>query len=137
MTGFSRNATDKTLRAWRNAGPVDRGVGDGLTFVAREASALEGKASWILRYRLGGRQREKVIGRYPDTLLKDARQLARKDRAMLQQGVDVGAVKRQEKLKTIDLHNAEGLATVFEVKLKLGCARALSHSMMLDPGAWR
>ena len=98
MTGFSRNATDKTLRAWLNAGPVDRGVGDGLTFVAKEASALEGKASWILRYRFGGRQREKVIGRYPDIPLKNARELARKDRALLQQGVDVGAVKRQEKL---------------------------------------
>jgi hypothetical protein len=31
---------------------------------------------------------------------------------------------------------AKGLATVFEVKLELGCARALSHSMKLGPGAW-
>lgn len=113
MTGFSRNATDKNLRAWLNAGPVDRGVGDGLTFVAKEASAREGKASWILRYRHGGRQREKVIGRYPDISLKDARDLARKDRALLQQGVDVGAVKRQEKLKAIDMHNVEGLAQIW------------------------
>ena len=59
MTGFSQSATDKNLRAWLNAGPVDRGVGDGLTFVAKEASAREGKASWILRYRYGGRQRER------------------------------------------------------------------------------
>ena len=86
MTRFSQNATDKNLRAWLNAGPIDRGVGDGLTFVAKEASAREGKASWILRYRYGGRQREKVIGRYPDISLKDARDLARKDRALLQQG---------------------------------------------------
>jgi integrase len=113
MTGFSRNATDKNLRAWLNAGPVDRGVGDGLTFFAKEASAREGKASWILRYRHGGRQREKVIGRYPDISLKDARDLARKDRALLQQGVDVGAVKRQEKLKAIDMHNVEGLAQIW------------------------
>ncbi len=112
MTGFSRNATDKNLKAWLNAGPVDRGVGDGLTFVAKEASALEGKASWILRYRFGGRQREKVIGRYPDIPLKDARELARKDRALLQQGVAVGAVKRQERLKAIDMHNVEGLAQI-------------------------
>ena len=53
MTGFSRNATDKNLKAWLNAGPVDRGVGDGLTFFAKEASARDGKASWILRYRYG------------------------------------------------------------------------------------
>lgn len=113
MTGFSRIATDKNLRAWLNAGPVDRGVGDGLTFFAKATSAREGKASWILRYRYGGRQREKVIGRYPDIPLKDAKDLARKDRALLQQGVDVGAVKRQEKLKAIDMHNVEGLAQIW------------------------
>lgn len=113
MTGFSRNATDKTLRAWLNAGAVDRGVGDGLTFVAKESSAREGKASWILRYRFGRRQREKVIGRYPDISLKDARELARRDRALLQQGVDVGAVKRQEKLKAIDMHNVAGLGKIW------------------------
>ena len=66
MTGFSRIATDKNLRAWLNGGPVDRRVGDGLTFFAKATSAREGKASWILRYRYGGKQREKVIGRYPD-----------------------------------------------------------------------
>jgi len=65
MTGFTRNATDKQ-RAWLSAGPVDRGVGDGLTFVATTAAARAGKGSWILRYRFGGRHREKVIGRYPD-----------------------------------------------------------------------
>lgn len=113
MTGFVKNATDKTLRAWLNAGPVDRGVGDGLTFVATEAGSRQGKASWILRYRFGKREREKVIGRYPDISLKDARDLARKDRAQLQQGVDVGAVKRQERLKAIDMHNVEGLANIW------------------------
>ena len=113
MTGFSQNATDKNLRAWLNAGPIDRGVGDGLTFVAKEASAREGKASWILRYRYGGRQREKVIGRYPDISLKDARDLARKDRALLQQGKDVGAIKRREKLEAIDMHNVAGLAKIW------------------------
>jgi integrase len=113
MTGFSRNATDKTLRAWLNAGPVDRGVGDGLTFVATEAGAREGKASWVLRFRFGGRQREKVLGRYPDIPLKDARDLARKDRALVQQGVDVASVKRQEKLKALDLHDVKGLGQLW------------------------
>lgn len=113
MTGFAKIATDKTLKAWLSAGPVDRGVGDGLTFVATKAGACLGKASWILRYRHGGKGKEKVIGRYPDIPLKDARELARKDRAMLQQGVDVGAVKRQEKLKAIDMHNVEGLAQIW------------------------
>lgn len=120
MTGFERNATDKTLRAWLNAGPVDRGVGDGLTFVAKEAGARLGKASWILRYRIGGRQREKVIGRYPDISLKEARELARKDRALLQQGIDIGAVKRQLKLKATDMHDVDGLAKAWYERHILG-----------------
>ena len=113
MTGFETNATDKNLRAWLNAGPLDRGVGDGLTFVATVASARKGKASWVLRYRFGGREKEKTLGRYPDVSLKDARELARKDRALLQQGVDIAALKRREKLKAIDMHNVEGLAEIW------------------------
>ena len=113
MTGFAKIATDKTLRAWLNAGPVDRGVGDGLTFVATAARARLGKASWILRYRYGGRGREKVIGRYPDIPLKDARDLARNDWALLQQAVNVGAVKRREKLKALDVRNVKGLADIW------------------------
>lgn len=113
MTGFETNATDKNLRAWLIAGSTDRGVGDGLTFVATIASARRGKASWVLRYRYGGRAKEKTLGRYPDVSLKDARDLARKDRALLQQGVDVGAAKRREKLKAIDMHNVEGLAKIW------------------------
>lgn len=113
MTGFSRNATDKTLRAWLSAGPIDKGIGDGLTFVATEAGAREGKASWILRFRFGGRQREKVLGRYPDISLKDARDLARKDRALIQQGTDVAAVKRQDKLKALEVYNVAGLGQLW------------------------
>jgi hypothetical protein len=79
VTGFSRNATDESIRAWLKAGPVDRGVGDGLTFFAKEA-----------------------------------RDLAGKDRALLQQGVDVGALKRQQKLKALDRHNVEGLAQIWQ-----------------------
>lgn len=113
MTGFETNATDKNLRAWLNAGPLIRGVGDGLTFVATVASARRGKASWVLRYRFAGREKEKTLGRYPDVSLKDARELARKDRALLQQGVDIAALKRREKLKAIDMHNVEGLAQIW------------------------
>ena len=113
MTGFETNATDKNLRAWLNAGPLIRRVGDGLTFVATVASARRGKASWVLRYRFAGREKEKTLGRYPDFSLKDARELARKDRALLQQGVDIAALKRREKLKTIDMHNVEGLAQIW------------------------
>lgn len=113
MTGFAKIVKDRMLKAWLSAGPVDRGVGDGLTFVATEASARVGKASWILRYRFAGRNKEKVIGRYPDISLKDARELARNDRANIQQGVDVAAKKRREKLKTVDMHNVQGLGKLW------------------------
>ncbi len=72
-----------------------------------------GKASWILRYRFGGRNKEKVIGRYPDISLKDARELARNDRAKIQQGIDVASAKRRDKLKAIDMHNVEGLGKIW------------------------
>ena len=83
MTETER-VTDQTLRAWLNTGPVDRGIGGGLTFVATAAGALKGQASWILRYRFGGAAREKVLGRYPDLSLKDAREATRQNRARIQ-----------------------------------------------------
>lgn len=89
--GFARNATDQNLKAWLSAGAVDRGVGDGLTYVASAVSARQGIGTWILRFRFGGRQREKVLGRYPAVSLKEARELARMDRSLLQQGTDVAA----------------------------------------------
>lgn len=102
--------TDKTLRAWLNAGPVDRGIGGGLTFVGTGASALKGQASWILRYRFGGAAREKVLGRYPDLSLKDAREAARLNRARIQQGVDIAAEKRAERLKAQERTTVAALA---------------------------
>ena len=79
MNRQRRSITDRELWAWLAAGSVDRGVGEGLTFVARLAAAHAGKASWILRYRFNGRAKEKVLGRYPELSLKDARELARQD----------------------------------------------------------
>ena len=89
MNRQQRPITDRELRAWLAAGPVDRGVGEGLTFVATATAARSGKASWILRYRLNGRSKEKVLGRYPELSLKDAREQVRQDRAQIERGVDV------------------------------------------------
>ena len=71
----------------------------GLTFVASAACAQQGKGSWILRFRFGGRQREKVLGRYPDPSLKEARVRARQDRALLQQGTGIAAAKQSDNLR--------------------------------------
>jgi hypothetical protein len=66
MDRQQRPIADRELKAWLAAGPVDRGVGEGLNFVASVTAAQAGKASWILRYRLNGRSKEKVLGRYPE-----------------------------------------------------------------------
>lgn len=50
MSRQQRPITDRELKAWLAAGAVDRGVGEGLTFVSSTVAAQAGKASWILRY---------------------------------------------------------------------------------------
>ncbi|ABM59880.1 hypothetical protein Veis_4175 [Verminephrobacter eiseniae EF01-2] len=113
MTGFTQNVSDRTLRAWLNAGPVNKGIGGGLIFFAKEASARQGQATWILRYRIGNRRPEKVLGRYPDITLKEARELARRDRALVQQGIDVSAKKRLEKPKALEMEDVRVLGQVW------------------------
>jgi hypothetical protein len=93
MSRQQRPITDREIKAWLAAGAVDRGVGEGLTFVASTIAARAGKASWILRYRLNGRSKEKVLGRYPELSLKDAREQVRQDRAQIERGIDVTAAK--------------------------------------------
>lgn len=110
---LGNTATDKTLKAWLAAGAVDRSVGDGLTFVAKETAARSGKASWVLRYRLDGRYREKVLGRYPSLSLKDAREQARRDRALLEQGVDVAAAKQAEQRRHAEIPSVEDLGVLW------------------------
>lgn len=93
-----KRVSDITLRAWLRAGSVDKGIGGGLTFVASGFAAQKGQGSWVLRYRFAGRNKEKWLGRYPDISLQAARELARIDRAKIQQGVDVASEKQQTKI---------------------------------------
>ncbi|MBX3641794.1 MAG: site-specific integrase [Rubrivivax sp.] len=129
MTGFAQNVSDRTLRSWLTAGPVDRGIGGGLIFFAKEPSARLGQASWILRYRIGGRRCEKVLGRYPDISLKDARDLARSNRAQIQQGIDVSAQKRLEKLKTLQMEDVQGLGRLWYERFIL---KKLKHPAVVE-----
>ena len=65
--------TDIQIRAWVKAGqPLAKTDGDGLTFTL----SSNGTAAWVLRFRMGGKQREKTIGRFPDISLKKAREIA-------------------------------------------------------------
>lgn len=49
---------------------------------------MYGSRSWVLRYRLGGRRRDLGLGAYPSVTLSEAKEAARKARALLAQGVD-------------------------------------------------
>jgi integrase len=104
-----RPLTDRELRTWLAAGPTDRGIGEGLTFVASAAAASKGKASWILRFRVNGRPREKVLGRYPELSLKAARDQARKDRGEIERGVDVAAAKQLVKARLTETQTVREL----------------------------
>lgn len=113
MARQARPVTDRELKAWLAAGAVDRGVGEGLTFLASESGARAGKASWVLRYRLLGRNKEKVLGRYPEVSLKDARELARTDRAQVERGIDVAAAKQAEKAQALEAPTVDRLADIW------------------------
>lgn len=105
-----RPLTDRELRTWLAAGQTDRGIGEGLTFVASASAASKGKASWILRFRVNGRPREKVLGRYPELSLKAARDQARKDRGEIERGVDVAAAKQLVKARITETQTVRGLS---------------------------
>ncbi|WP_294635489.1 site-specific integrase [uncultured Aquabacterium sp.] len=108
-----RALTDRELRAWLAAGKTDRGIGEGLTFVASASAASKGRASWILRYRVNGRSREKVLGRYPELSLKGARDRARKDREEIERGVDVAAAKQAEKARLTEVQTVRDLGQLW------------------------
>lgn len=106
--------SDIQIRRWLKAGdPVAKSDGDGLTFT------LSGNktAAWVLRYRFGGKQREKTIGRYPDISLARAREIALNDRAQIQQGVNVAREKQVEKHEQMMAISVKALAADYEDKI--------------------
>ena len=84
------------IQAWIRAGKPIAGKsdGDGLTFTL----SANLTASWVFRYRLGGKQREMTLGNYPTITLKKARELATDARGRVQQGVDVAREKKEQKI---------------------------------------
>lgn len=92
------NLTDLELRKWLKAGHPIAGKSDGggLTFTLSKA----GNASWVLRYRIGGKAKEITLGRYPDLSLAKARELATSHRVNINQVIDVAAVKQQKIIET-------------------------------------
>lgn len=117
--------TDIQIRHWVKDGtPVAKSDGDGLTFTL----SANGTASWVLRYRFGGKQREKTIGRFPDIPLKKARELAAADRVRVQQGVDVGREKQVDKHAQIKALTVKQLIADYEEKVLPGLAASTGVS---------
>ena len=77
--------------------PLARSDGNRLTFTLSKT----GTATWVLRYRYGGRGRELTIGGYPDIGLSEARKLAREYRVKIDQGGDPASEKKQAKTQAL------------------------------------
>ena len=106
--------TDIQLRKLVKAGnPIALADGQGLTFTLSKS----GTASWVLRYRASGRPKELTLGRYPDTSLAEARTRAAAERAKVQSGVDVAAVKQEIKRKQAAARTVRELADDWREKV--------------------
>lgn len=102
--------TDVQLRHWVKAKePVAKSDGSGLTFTL----SSKGAASWVLRYRFGGRQKEVTLGTYPDMSLNKAREIAAVKRVEVQQGVDLAVAKQTRKAEAAAPDTVKNLCNEF------------------------
>ena len=86
--------TDVHIRNWiKTRKPIAKSFGNGLTFTL----SAKGTATWILRYRINGKQCEITIGHYPEFSIKRAMEDALKRRIEIASGIDV--VREKQRLK--------------------------------------
>ncbi|MCL4626035.1 tyrosine-type recombinase/integrase [Burkholderia multivorans] len=86
--------SDIQLRQWLRAGQaIAKSDGGGLTFTMSGS----GTATWILRFRHGGRRQELTLGRYPDLSLSAARAAASKKRVDVVEGINPADEVRKAK----------------------------------------
>lgn len=91
---MAKAITALQIKEWIKRGePVAKAQGEvaGLTFTLSK----NGTASWIVRYRHGGRPREYTIGRFPEFSIATAKAAAIEARAKIQQGTDVAREKQK------------------------------------------
>ncbi|KVN13905.1 integrase [Burkholderia stagnalis] len=110
--------------------PLARSDGDGLTFTLSRA----GTATWILRYRYGGRQKELTIGNYPDISLAQARKIAREERAKVDGGADPASDKRRAVVFSYRDLTVRSLVADYREKVLSGLAPStqISYGRNLD-----
>jgi integrase len=110
--------TDIQLKQWirlnqQDKQPIAKADGHGLTFTLSKA----GTASWILRYRAGGKRHELTLGNYPDVSLSEARRLASVNRAAVDQGQHPAKEKAARKNAAAEVKwTVEALAHDYEAK---------------------
>lgn len=106
-----RGLIAKAKREERTVTQAD-GVVPGLTLAASKT----GGASWVLRYRTGGKQKEATIGRYPTWGIANAREKAKEMRRAVDQGVDVAQEKQRKKQEAASALTIDDLADVYFAK---------------------
>jgi hypothetical protein len=118
--------SDLQIKHWVKSGKQVSGKSDGhgLTFTLSKT----GVASWVLRYRFGGKLKEKTLGRYPDISLADARRLALSERATIQTGTDVANEKQLNIRAAARAWNVHHLADDYFLKAKDRLAQSTIYS---------
>ena len=86
--------TDTKLKALKPSGKVQKLSDGGGLYI--HVSPAGGKL-WRLFYRFDGKQKTLALGKYPEVSLADARKLRDEARALIAQGVDPSAHKREAK----------------------------------------
>ncbi|WP_230417497.1 tyrosine-type recombinase/integrase [Paraburkholderia polaris] len=104
--------------------PLARSDGGGLTFTLSRA----GTATWILRYRYGGRQKELTIGSYPDISLAQARKIAREERVKVDGGGDPASDKRRAIAQSYQDLTVRNLIADYRDKVLSGLAASTQNS---------
>jgi integrase len=104
--------------------PLARSDGEGLTFTLSKS----GTATWVLRYRYGGRSKELTIGNYPDISLSDARKCAREKRAEIDTGSDPAFNKRKSKALVLKDWSVAELIEDYREKILKGLSLSTRRS---------
>lgn len=92
------------------------GTVPGLTISASK----KGVASWYIRYRWAGKQKERTIGQYPVWGAADAREKAKELRRDVENGVDIALEKQKQKQEALSAVTVDMLAAEYFDKIENG-----------------
>lgn len=95
---------------------LSEGTVPGLTV----SSSKTGTASWYLRYRFAGKQKERTIGQYPAWGVADAREKAKELRRDVENGLDIALEKQKRKQEALSVVTVDKLAEEYFAKIEKG-----------------